>query len=396
MRKIYYLAAALLLTSVVGCQQEEIQSNEPQDMAIETVYATFEDGADTRTSLNDQNQVLWSEGDLISVFGGTTANKSFKLEEGYEGTTYGEFTFHKLSAGTESDNKTVEKIKAVVAYYPYDGNVTVSESEGEGDGNVYTIDATFPATQTYSESGTFGNGAAPAVAVTSSKYDSERKFKNVGSVIKVKLKGDATITKVVFSANADLAGKCKITASNTTVPTVEVTEGSQTVTINCGEGVKLSDDTATEFVITTLPVAGFKGGMTISFYDNEGKKMVYTHGAEKTIVIERSISYYIPVPEEMYAPNQEAEIVVKTAEELYAIAEQVNEGKDYFEGKTIVLANDIDLAGKEWVPIGSMAQDHGFMGNFDGKGYTIKNLTIENIALDSEGYAYAGLFGLTE
>ena len=389
MKKIYYLAAALLLTSVVGCQQEEMQSNEPQNVAIETVYATFDEwgGVDTRTSLNEEKKVLWTEEDLISVFGGTTANNSFILSKG-AGTTYGEFRVHGLSAGTESADE-ISSLSSIVAFYPYDKSVTVSESK------VYTINATFPAIQTYTASGTFGNGAAPAVAVTSGIFDANLKFKNVGAVLRVKLKGDATITKVVFSANADLAGKCKITASNTTVPTVEVTEGSQTVTINCGEGVKLSD-TATEFVITTLPVAGFEGGMTISFYDNEGKKMVYTHGAEKTIVIERSKSYYIPVPEEMYAPNQEAEIVVKTAEELYAIAEQVNSGTDYFEGKTIVLANDIDLAGKEWTPIGSAAKDHGFMGNFDGKGYTIKNLTIENITPDSDGYAYAGLFGVTE
>ena len=36
------------------------------------------------------------------------------------------------------------------------------------------------------------------------------------------------------------------------------------------------------------------------------------------------------------------------------------------------------------------------MGNFDGNGKTIKNLTITNIAPDSDGYVYAGLFGVTE
>ena len=203
-------------------------------------------GVDTRTSLNEEKKVLWTEEDLISVFGGTTANNSFILSKG-AGTTYGEFRVHGLSAGTESADE-ISSLSSIVAFYPYDKSVTVSESESK----VYTINATFPAIQTYTASGTFGNGAAPAVAVTSGIFDANLKFKNVGAVLRVKLKGDATITKVVFSANADLAGKCKITASNTTVPTVEVTEGSQTVTINCGEGVKLSD-TATEFVITTLP-----------------------------------------------------------------------------------------------------------------------------------------------
>ena len=87
---------------------------------------------------------------------------------------------------------------------------------------------------------------------------------------------------------------------------------------------------------------------------------------------------------------------VNTAADLKALANDVNTGKDYFEGKTVVLTADIDLNGEEWTPIGSAYMDHGFMGNFDGKGFAIKNLAIKNIALDSDGYAYAGLFGVTE
>jgi hypothetical protein len=54
------------------------------------------------------------------------------------------------------------------------------------------------------------------------------------------------------------------------------------------------------------------------------------------------------------------------------------------------------MAGINWVGIGSATADHGFMGNFDGNGYKFKNLTITNPALDSDGYAYAGLFAVTE
>ena len=90
------------------------------------------------------------------------------------------------------------------------------------------------------------------------------------------------------------------------------------------------------------------------------------------------------------------EIAVSNAGGLKWVAQQVNSGADYFEGKIVVLTADVDLKGEEWSPIGSAYQDHGFMGNFDGNGFAIKNLAIENIALDSDGYAYAGLFGVTE
>ena len=90
------------------------------------------------------------------------------------------------------------------------------------------------------------------------------------------------------------------------------------------------------------------------------------------------------------------EIAVSNAGGLQWIANQVNSGADYFEGKTIVLTADIDLKGAEWTPIGSAYKDHGFMGNFNGNGFVIKNLAIKNITPDSDGYVYAGLFGVTE
>ena len=80
---------------------------------------------------------------------------------------------------------------------------------------------------------------------------------------------------------------------------------------------------------------------------------------------------------------------------LKVLRDAVNEGRT-FEGCTITLNAEIDLNNEEWTPIGSVSQKHGFMGNFDGNGYAVKNLNIANIALDADGYAYAGLFGVTE
>ena len=86
---------------------------------------------------------------------------------------------------------------------------------------------------------------------------------------------------------------------------------------------------------------------------------------------------------------------IGTLASLKAFRDKVN-GGDYYEGKTVVLTADIDLAGeKNWVGIGSINADHGFMGNFDGKNFVVKNLTINNPALVG-GYAYAGLFSITE
>ena len=90
--------------------------------------------------------------------------------------------------------------------------------------------------------------------------------------------------------------------------------------------------------------------------------------------------------------------LINNATELQMFRDKVNAGATKYSkpGVWVALGADIDLAGINWVGIGSMTADHGFMGNFDGNGHTIKNLTITNPALDSDGYAYAGLFALTE
>ena len=268
---------------MVGCQVDNDLVN-VQSNVQKTFYATFENGADARTSLDDSNNTIWSEDDLISVFGGTSVNNSFILQEG-AGTTFGKFGVNSVVASTESGS-AVSALSANVAYYPYNGNVTVSEGNGS-----YTLNATFPTEQTFTTSGTFGNGASPMVAVTSNILDANLKFKNVGAIFRLQLKGEATITRIVFSANADLAGECNITASNTTTPTVSVTDGANSITLDCGEGVELDATTPTNFIVAMLPVANITGGITIEIFDNAGMKMVYTHKENETITFERSKAY---------------------------------------------------------------------------------------------------------
>ncbi len=64
---------------------------------------------------------------------------------------------------------------------------------------------------------------------------------------------------------------------------------------------------------------------------------------------------------------------IADASQLAFLAKSVNEGTSY-SGKYVVLTEDIDLNNVEWTPIGNGIQV--FMGNFDGKGRTIKNLKI--------------------
>lgn len=81
---------------------------------------------------------------------------------------------------------------------------------------------------------------------------------------------------------------------------------------------------------------------------------------------------------------------IYNGEELAWIAEQVNAGLN-FEGKTIILEDDIDLAFKPWIPIGDDVE-LPFMGTFEGNGKTISNLQLVN----NSNSSFVGLFGVTK
>lgn len=89
---------------------------------------------------------------------------------------------------------------------------------------------------------------------------------------------------------------------------------------------------------------------------------------------------------------------VKSASDLNKLAELTNAGKST-SGVTFVLENDVDLAGQQFVPIGTY--NNRFKGNFYGNGHVIKNLTITDTSVLSDpftnsslGNSYrAGLFG---
>ena len=98
---------------------------------------------------------------------------------------------------------------------------------------------------------------------------------------------------------------------------------------------------------------------------------------------------------------------ITTAEQLAGLAEVVNKenAPASFEGKTVYLDNDLDLAGHEWISIGNgLAQQnatqydpdwyYSFNGTFDGQGHVIYNLYSHDSLFNEERDCYmSGLFG---
>lgn len=85
--------------------------------------------------------------------------------------------------------------------------------------------------------------------------------------------------------------------------------------------------------------------------------------------------------------------IISTPEELAWVAKQTNNNSSWSDNVYIQLANNIDLTGHIWKPIGDNSSGNSntrFMGNFDGRGNVITNVLIENQA---DNITYNGLFG---
>ncbi len=76
--------------------------------------------------------------------------------------------------------------------------------------------------------------------------------------------------------------------------------------------------------------------------------------------------------------------VISTPGQLAQIADSVNNHNVTFFGKYFSLANNIDLAGKEWTPIGQFfnlysSNNKPFRGSFKGNNFKIKNVSIGTV-----------------
>ena len=82
---------------------------------------------------------------------------------------------------------------------------------------------------------------------------------------------------------------------------------------------------------------------------------------------------------------------IYSAAGLLKFANEVNVNNNKYSGKTVKLANDIDLENAAWTPIGQTGATQ-FQGTFDGNGKTIYNLNIDKTSETGKHYS-SGLFG---
>ncbi|MEG0033911.1 MAG: hypothetical protein RR689_06350, partial [Mucinivorans sp.] len=208
-----------------------------------TLRAVMENSDDSRTTLDDGRNVIWSSGDKLSVFNKDDQSQQaeYTLIQG-EGTTSAVFQSNKpLGAGVK------------YAFYPASAEVACAA-------DVISFD--LPATQIYAKA-SFANGSNPMVAKSNAQGDLS--FQNLCGMIKFQLTGTKTVASVVMQTAAGevVAGDMTVNMGYTDVPAMEVAKtGTTSTSITLTDcNVSLSESVNSTFYFT-VPAGTYAPGLT--------------------------------------------------------------------------------------------------------------------------------------
>ena len=395
MKKILRITAGILAFIFPSCDQIEPNDAFPGQAEKNVLTASIETHS-TKTAMSDLTNggfdTLWSEDDIIAVYVDESEEAAlYKLIDG-AGQTTAKFS------GYGSGDK-------YVGYYP-------SCHAGEYiDG---TINVTLPAEQVYAN-GSYAANTFPMAAVST---DSNLKFHNLCSVLKLSVTGSQTVETIVFKSNdpsVAVSGPASVHPYSAFPELQMSSDASNEVILKCG--VVLSKTVPTDFHIV-IPAQIYTGGFTIEINTSTGSMSLST---DEDIVMERSQIRAIPTfecildkginpSESLSGRGTETDpFLVNTVEDLLLVQAAVNsengqivsrESAGQTDAKTAsyLLTADIDLIGlyeagiESWTPIGNYDYDetYVFQGIFDGGGHHIANLRI-----DAKG-SHQGLFGFAQ
>ena len=298
MKKIVFLL--FMISVLLGCQ-ERIDGGIVMGNTEEFEAVIEEVSPQSKTSMDELRNVIWSAGDELAIFQGCTLSDKYQVSDASVGKNNGTFKIVRdNSSDINGDFSSGGEIATNIAVYPYSDNLSCTNAvvtDGDSGTSVmaYSVNGfVLPEVQSYSKS-SFGDETFPMVAVTTDLSDHSLKFKNICGGIKLQLKGTQNVVSIKLEGknNEKLFGAATITAYPTDLaPVITMSsDASTSVTLDCGDGVQLNESTATEFIISLPPVL-FSKGFTVTVTDSDSK--TYTVETDKANTVLRSSILAMP------------------------------------------------------------------------------------------------------
>ena len=332
MKKVIF-SFAFLAALLAGCQRPELV----EQVDAPTFLADVEEfGSRTKTSMTSERKVIWTKNDRVAIFHKSTQAREYVLVDDYAGGSNGKFNVVSSGASIAGD-----ALPCNVALYPYSDELALEVGVSD-DVASYTIsNVNLPAIQNYAPN-SFGGGAFPMAAVTGSVDDRNLKFKNVLGVLKLSLKGTQTVMSIMVEGkNGELlSGAAEIlllsTNSNPQITMTSEDQESHYVTLDCGEGVHLSNAVATDFYIT-LPPATYTEGFKVTVTDSDSETHVLEATTSNTVI--RSSILLMP------------EISLGGSDEEHPGGEDSSSENDYVDEYGINHGEGVEIDGVVWAPV---------------------------------------------
>ena len=270
MNKLYtYIFLLSCIVLMPGCLNFE-EFEEPIQKTVRTFNAEMETPPATKTVLGEKDAegirpVLWMLEDKIGVAPSSGSQSTFDVF--VNKTT-------ELADTAIFEGATVSASN-YYAIYPYDENTKI-----QADSITFTLSQT----QTY-KAGSFDQGAFPMVARASDSDENGFQFQNLCGVLEINLTGVEKIKSLTFKAKRPVSGQFGVGMKYETYPEMTASaSASNSVTLNCGEGVPLNETTPTPFYLV-LPPAEYET-FELIITTTDGKMM--RKQSQKPLNIKRS------------------------------------------------------------------------------------------------------------
>jgi hypothetical protein len=327
MRRFFPIVAAAALL-FAGCAKENFV--EPQ-VGGKTVLTA---GIQTKTLMQNDAEVLWTNGDVINVNGVNSAALALT-----EPSATAEFTFD------------------AVLEHPYKAVFPASIYK---DGSTVTL----PAYQTYAE-GTFAQNAAPMAAYL--EDGSNLGFKNLANVVKLTVKAGADTDKIAFvefkgNAGEQVAGDFAIDFATMALTPASTADADKTVKLTVAK--ELTAEGVVMYIV--VPAQNYSAGFTVKVVDVQGHYMEKC----KASAVELAAGQVYELPAFEFAPTAtQLDAEITSAAELNAFIAKYNAG-EYPAEAFVKIANEFEFTAEDNAAFESIMS---FGGVFDGNGMNIYN-----------------------
>ena len=292
--------------------------------------------------------VYGSETIDVTVFSGSTVTISGNISESSQSVTF--------NPSLNEEVATFPK-QLSVDINTEDGTVSVSESKTIENGDLKV---------TYPVGTVITNANADA---TTNTADAETGFKYVSDT-----PSSSGITVSASESVAQYELTLNVAEDNNVLLTVEKQIARNLVIMKVlHNGTELAKTRASD---------GETAREYYSYNDETGKLTLYVFHASPIDIITADFDV-----------DENDNYLISSLEDLIVFQKSVNEVGNTYAGKTVKLTADINLSGVTWNPIGQTGATR-FEGIFDGQGYTISNMTVNNSS-ESENVS-SGFFGWIE